>query len=99
MENISVDTNNLRQLLRNSLQVTNVYVTFLKKDNTERIMQCTTDFAVIPKESQPAAIEGSIVVDPNYELFKVFDLEKNAWRSFNFEQVISWFVKGSESKE
>jgi len=65
-------------------------VKFLKKDGTERDMKCTlqTDFLPVQEstgENRKASNEDSIAV---------WDVEKNAWRSFRFDSIIGF----SESK-
>lgn len=66
-----------------------VEVTFEKADGSERTMVCTKDFKRIPEDKVPSG-KGDVNVDPR--LYKVFDLEKNDWRSFRDERVIDWQV-------
>lgn len=67
-------------LLREDYPIT---VTFTKKDGTERVMKCTKSIAKIPIEMQPSG-EREYKEDENV---RVFDLEKNEWRSFNYSSV------------
>lgn len=69
-------------------------VTFTKKDGTERVMRCTRKLDLIPTDQHPttpiqtaeqiaAAVPGTVKYrDP--QLFSVFDLEANGWRSFRY---------------
>jgi hypothetical protein len=60
-------------------------VTFTKKDGTERVMRCTLVEGRIPAEQTPkntnatSSSSGSAV--------RVFDTEKNEWRSFRWDSV------------
>jgi hypothetical protein len=58
-------------------------VTFTKKDGSERVMQCTRSASLIPVEFQPKTetLEVESEVSDN---IRVFDVEKQGWRSFNF---------------
>lgn len=59
-------------------------ITFTKKDGTERDMFCTLVESSIPKEKIPktetSTTTGSAV--------RVFDTEKQEWRSFRWDSVI-----------
>lgn len=66
-----------RSWLISMLRTTDVTVTFKKTNGDLRVMNCTLRSDVIPN------------VDPkeNAVLCTVWDLEKNAWRSFRFDHV------------
>jgi hypothetical protein len=76
--------------LRSLLQVAEVEVIFTKADGSTREMRCTTDMARIPEDKQPAGT--SKVADSRHDpkLFKVFDLDKQDWRSFREERVVQY---------
>lgn len=57
---------------------------FRKKDDTIRTMICTRDVGIIPITKLPKGT-GS----PNYKSLPVFDLEKQDWRSFSIDSLIS----------
>ncbi len=65
-----------------------VTVAFVKKDGTDRVMKCTKRMELIPEVNHPKlklltdVIE---VFDP--QLFKVWDLDKQGWRSFRYTTV------------
>ena len=63
----------------------NMEVTFTKKDNTERTMICTLADDLIPEDLQPKGT--GVKYDPDQ--VRVFDLEKEEWRSFLFSSVTS----------
>jgi hypothetical protein len=57
-------------------------VTFTKKDGTERVMRCTRSPAQIPEDQHPK--NGT---NDSETSLRVFDLDKNEWRSFIVENV------------
>ena len=58
---------------------------FQKKDGTERKARGTLNFDVIPKESTP---KGTQTWEDPDDIVKYWDLDKEAWRSFRWEQFI-----------
>ncbi len=65
-----------------------VQIEFIKKDGTERVMQCTRDFSKIPAEFHP---KEDTEKKPNENLIKVWDMEKTAWRSVRLESINRWY--------
>lgn len=63
------------------------FVKFIKKNGEERVMKCTKNLGMIPEEKHP---HSNISYTPSQ--IRVFDLEKNAWRSFLVDSVISFEV-------
>ena len=61
-----------------------IEVTFTKKDGTERVMKCTLKEEYIPVEHRPKQNSDR---KPNPETMAVWDMDKNAWRSFRLESV------------
>lgn len=67
------------------VNVKDLFVTFTKKDGSERSMQCTLIGDRIPADkipkntASPSTADGSAV--------RVFDTEKSEWRSFRWESV------------
>lgn len=67
--------------LRGLLQSEKVEITFVKKDGSERVMNCT--LKDIPADKAP---KGSGKKESD-DAIAVFDLDKNEWRSFRFDSV------------
>lgn len=67
-----------------------VTVRFTKKDGTERLMKCTTNMNLIPTEKISSGSSERIV---NEDVKRVFDLEKNDWRSFRKDSVIDMKIE------
>lgn len=66
--------------LKDVLKTGKFLVTFTKKDGTTRNMLCTLHKDIIPQTSGESKFNPDIVV--------VYDLEKEAWRSFRFDSII-----------
>jgi hypothetical protein len=80
----------LSELLRRE----NVVVTFIKKDGTERIMNCTQNVESIPYEFKSKTDEIQSQTSTNFANgnFVVWDLDKAAWRMFNNDRVTDVMV-------
>lgn len=62
-------------------------VKFKKSDGTIRVMHCTTNPEFIPSDKMPVKpVNNSANKDP--DLFVVFDVQKQEWRSFRAENII-----------
>jgi hypothetical protein len=88
----------IRSWVRGLLQNSEVTVTFTKADGTERDMLCTLDHSRIPVSvakpvSTTAPVDGIVresrkpKKEPDPHSIRVFDLEKQEWRSFRFERL------------
>ena len=62
-------------------------VTFTKKNGETRQMLCTLEMKEIPESKRPI---GESTIKPNPEVIRVFDKEKEEWRSFRVDSVISF---------
>lgn len=71
-----------------ALSTGKIFVTFIKADGSKREMTCTTDSTMIPSEFLSEDSDEDHVY--NTDLYKVFDLNLQAWRSFRGNRVISW---------
>lgn len=65
--------------------ITDLCVTFTKKDGTLRDMRCTLCEGRIPADKHPKT-EGTSTKDSGSAV-RVFDTEKTEWRSFRWESV------------
>ena len=88
----------IRDWVRGLLQNSEVTVTFTKADGTDRDMLCTLDHSRIPVSvakpiSTTAPVDGIVREnrkprkEPDPHSIRVFDLEKQEWRSFRFERL------------
>jgi len=67
-----------------------VWVKFTKKDGTERVGSFTTNSSMIPGDKQPTGNGAARKVSADNT--RVFDIEKQEWRSFSNNSVIEWSV-------
>lgn len=75
-----------KETLRNMLKDQVLNVTFLKKDGTERTMKCTLKNDLLPAQED---LENAVQKKkPSDENIAVWDLDKEAWRSFRFDSII-----------
>jgi hypothetical protein len=72
-------------LLRDA-NVKDLCITFTKKDGTERQMFCTLSEGRIPADKMPK--EESASSQTAGSAVRVFDTEKQEWRSFRWDSVI-----------
>jgi len=81
---------NERAKLLKALQKGQVTVTFRKVDTGEiRVMPCTLNPAILEANDVTTKINYSA---DKMEVFPVWSLDKNAWRSFILDTVEAWEV-------
>lgn len=73
-----------------SLRKGQCQVTFTKKNGESRVMQCTLNFDSIPEDKHPKGDADSFE-EKNTEVIRVYDIEKEAWRSFRVDSVTDFF--------
>lgn len=61
-------------------------IVFVKTDGTQREMVCTQNLGMIPPQHHPNPVSER---NETTDIIRVFDLQKNAWRSFYPSKVIS----------
>ena len=87
----------IRDWIKSLLQKSEITVTFVKADGTDREMLCTLNWEKIPTDKAPKATPSGSVdgilqeskspTDPNLNSIRVFDVEKQEWRSFRFDRL------------
>jgi len=74
---------NYQKLLRENI----AEVTFTKKSTGEtRVMRCTLNAQHLPEQTQEQATRAKQF---NPEVVSVFDLDKQDWRSFRIDSIVS----------
>ena len=74
--------------IKNALQNGELSVKFIKKDGSERSMRCTLKADLLPEQTD---LEEQVQKKtPNPDGLRVWDLEKNARRSFRFDSIIGF---------
>ena len=66
-----------------------VEVKFVKKDGTNRNMLCTTNSTLIPERAFKSEENSKEVKSKNPDVAVIWDLQKDAWRSFRYDSVTS----------
>jgi hypothetical protein len=90
----------IRSWVKGLLVTSEITVDFIKADGTERSMRCTLDSDRIPQKAVPTAIVKSSTVnpdglaeskkprkEPDLHSVRVYDTEKNEWRSFRYDRL------------
>ena len=88
----------IRDWIKGLLQKSTITVTFVKADGTDREMLCTLNWDNIPvdkapKETPTTPIDGIVKEskkprkEPDPHSLRVFDVEKQEWRSFRFDRL------------
>ena len=84
----------IRDWVRSLLQKGAVTVAFIKADGSEREMLCTLDHTQIPEAPvKPIPVDGIVREsrkprkEPDPHSIRVFDLDKQEWRSFRFDRL------------
>lgn len=81
MASLMISKTNIHRLLEEGI----VNVKFTKKDGSERVMKCTLmDSIIKPYERKTE----DRVKAQKENILSVWDLEKDAWRSINFDTII-----------
>lgn len=77
-----------KESLRLMLHEGEVSVEFTKVDGTKREMLCTLSSAKIPEGQLPTQEDTEKSArKTSDEALRVFDLQKNAWRSFRYDSI------------
>ena len=73
--------NDLSELLRNG----KLEVSFIKKDGTGRVMNCSLE----EKYLSPMMEDTETVTKDNPDVLSVWDIDNNGWRSFRINSIVS----------
>lgn len=87
-----------RLVFEEFLNTHELHVTFTKTDGTTRKLRCTRNPEMFKhllpeKKSTPGYIQRSD------KQVRVWDLDKNEWRSFNVDTVVDWAIVGGPDEE
>ena len=93
---LNFTTKKEKDWLRTLLHEGVVGITFIKKDGSERLMQCTLAESKIPSEFAPKGSEKT----KSDEVLPVFDVENDGWRSFRWDSIkkIEFSLVGEKSE-
>jgi len=80
-----------KQWVKKHLPDSELHIEFTKKDGTVRKMRCTLDEQYVPKATKEEPLSQKKVRAVNEEVQVVWDLDKEAWRSFRWDSVVDAF--------
>ena len=78
------DWNKLDKWLRGILKTETITITFIKKDGTERVMNCTLNPDIVPKVEVKEDVKPRKVSETT---MRVFDTDIKEWRSFTTKSI------------
>ena len=84
----------MRDWIKSLLQVSTITVQFTKADGTVRDMQCTLNPEQLPDIVTTGPVDGIVTESakprkaPDPHSLRVFDVEKQEWRSFRFDRLL-----------
>ena len=82
------DIANFKSWLKEHLPLGPVSVTFIKKDGTRRVMDCTTDPTyILFKDHEMHGVVSDKLRKVNEDVCTAFDLKFNGWRSFRWDSI------------
>ena len=76
----------LNELQKNKI----IEVEFVKQNGEKRVMKCTLDFDKIPVDKKPkkTSLQEMLKQITKNQILRVFDVEKNDWRSVPFKSLV-----------
>jgi hypothetical protein len=83
---------NKREMIKDALRTSILVVEFVKADGETRQMRCTLRSDLVPVTP---IVEGKNPKKENPDVQAVWDLGKNAWRSFRFDSINEVVVEES----
>lgn len=78
----------LKTGLLDALRKTELVVTFIKSDGSERVMPCTLQPDFIPEEKKVKPKEDGSMPKISPDVIRAFDTGINDWRSFRLDSIV-----------
>ena len=89
---ISLDGSTPKEQLKNLLREHVLSVVFIKKDGSERVMECTLKSDLLPVQDENTESKDKVRTE-NPDVIQVYDLENSGWRSFRVDSVLSFLIR------
>ena len=80
MDTDTLSKSNILNMLRSGI----VNIKFIKVDGTERLMKCTLAEGIVKPHEKTTDREKKV----NENICSVWDIEKDAWRSFRYDSIL-----------
>ena len=88
LQNTSTQKETLKNLLRENV----LSVVFIKKDGSERVMECTLKPDHLPAQDENTESKDKVRTE-NPDVIQVYDLENAGWRSFRVDSVLAFTIR------
>ena len=79
----------LRKYLLDTLKQSKMLIVFDKADGTRREMKCSLHESYLPPQQSKAEVRRR---EGNKDVIACWDIEKEGWRSFRVDSVVSYMV-------
>lgn len=86
------DTSTQKETLKNLLRENVLSVVFIKKDGSERVMECTLKPDLLPTQDENTESKDKVRTE-NPDVIQVYDLENTGWRSFRVDSVLAFMIR------
>lgn len=81
-----------KEMLKTLLKENVLSVVFIKKDGSERVMECTLKPDLLPVQDENTESKDKVRTE-NQEVIQVYDLENEGWRSFRVDSVMAFMIR------
>ncbi len=81
-----------KEQLKNLLRENVLSVVFVKKDGSERVMECTLKPDLLPVQDENTESKDKVRTE-NPDVIQVYDLENTGWRSFRVDSVLAFLIR------
>lgn len=81
-----------KEQLKNLLRENVLSVVFIKKDGSERVMECTLKPDLLPTQDENTESKDKVRTE-NPDVIQVYDLENTGWRSFRVDSVLAFMIR------
>lgn len=85
---MSINSENIVDVLREKLQQGEVKFVYKKKDGSRRAAVGTTNLDLVPREQWPKVMGEEAKAPKNESVVTYYDMEKLSWRSFKIENGV-----------
>lgn len=88
----SQNTSTQKETLKNLLRENVLSVVFIKRDGSERVMECTLKPDLLPVQDENTESKDKVRTE-NPDVIQVYDLENTGWRSFRVDSVLAFTIR------
>lgn len=85
-------TSTQKQTLKDLLRENVLSVVFVKKDGTERVLECTLKPDRLPAQNEATESKDKVRAE-NPDVIQAYDIENSGWRSFRVDSVLAFMIR------